>query len=790
MKKRKIMLLLPFTALILGGCSFQDVKNWVGNNIYFPVRNWVEDIFNPDGKKEEQEAKLTKIEVSGQFKQEYEQGEQFDPSGIVVTATYDDGSTKDVSSQATFSGFSSESLGTCTVTASYGGKSVEFEVTIVKAKIRSYSFSNVVAAYAANGMEVAIPDYLGADLNPTYVASGDYYVIKNSTHAEMDAFGESLIAAGWDLTVDNYGDYSGYFGNTVAFLYMGDYIDYSQYAGIVIQFTIPSSQFPAEEIAELFADYGAPDFGGLPEFEGESVYFQTSIYSESGFYADGVRLDVYGASDSELESYLALLASNGWEDNNGLLTKAFADLGGIASVQYAQVDSRDIVFILYFGLSPIPTAGFPAEAIADAFTQLEVPAFTITEPDGEGYTYEYAFDDYNMSFVDYPDYCYDPLYINNMTLEQFNAYLSKCENNGWTVSGDSTNGYTLTKKFGELQAKLGLSHHVSDQYGNYATIVIYYVMQQPAAWPTDKAAELVAKFAPGSETVLPALNGGTSYKVYISGSYNEIDVQGPETLKDTYAGILKTAGWTETEEGSYVFISPAEDIQVTLEFTYYGLEIRVAGYTAPAAEWPAADIKALLPNSSKDSVPEYSGEASGYSILNDSYGTAVMVSVEEGTEDAAITAYLSDLEEAGYVFNQAFGVYVSPNAEISIGAPYMGTSGSFTIPFEQCNIIFECPLEALNAFNETYGIGFQFPESFGDFTNGVYYYPLMQGDGYVGTRLVFVGDQVEAIQAAISAVIPSYYIWDDDFECWYEETYYHEIDLHYANGLTTLSIWQ
>lgn len=790
MKKRKIMLLLPCAALLLGGCSFQDVKNWVGNNIYFPVRNWVEDIFNPDGKKEEQEAKLTKIEVSGQFKQEYEQGEQFDPSGIVVTATYVDGSTKDVSNQATFSGFSSESLGTCTVTASYGGKSVEFEVTIIKAKTRSYSFSEVVAAYAANGMEVAIPDYLGADLNPTYVASGDYYVIKNSTHEEMDAFGESLIAAGWDLTVDNYGDYSGYFGNTVAFLYMGDYIDYSQYGGIIIQFTNPSSVFPAEEIAELFADYEAPDFGGLPEFEGESVYFQTSIYSESGFYAEGVRLDVYGASSSEFEDYLALLASNGWEDNNGLLTKAFADLGGIASVQYAQVDSRNIVFILYFGLSPIPTAGFPSEAIEDAFTQLQVPSFTITEPDGEGYTFEYSFDESNINYVSYPNYCYDALYINNMSLEQFNSYLEKCANDGWTVTA-GTDGYTLTKLFGELQAKLALSHHVSEQYGNYATIIIYYVMQEPAKWPTDKAAQLVEKFAPGSETVIPACPDGTSYTVYMSTNYNEIDVMGADTLKDSYAAILRTESWEETEEGSYVFISPAQDIQITLVYTSsYGLEIHVAGYSAPVAEWPAADIKALLPNSSKDSVPEYSGEASGYSVLNDSYGTAVMVSVEEGTEDAAIATYIDDLAEAGYVFNEAFGVYVSPNAEIAIGAPYMGTSGSFTIPFEQCSIIYECPLAAINAFNETYGIGFQFPEAFGDFTNGVYYYPLMQGDGYVGTRLVFVGDQVETIQAAINAVIPSYYSWDDDMQCWYEETNYHEIDLHYANGLTTLSIWQ
>lgn len=52
MKKRKILYVIPFAALVLSGCSFQDGVNWIGKNIYEPVKNWIVDLFNP-GKKDD-----------------------------------------------------------------------------------------------------------------------------------------------------------------------------------------------------------------------------------------------------------------------------------------------------------------------------------------------------------------------------------------------------------------------------------------------------------------------------------------------------------------------------------------------------------------------------------------------------------------------------------------------------------------------------------------------------------------------------------------------------------------
>ena len=52
MKKRKILLLIPFAGLILSGCTFQDGLSWVGEHIYTPVKDWIVNLFNP-GKKDE-----------------------------------------------------------------------------------------------------------------------------------------------------------------------------------------------------------------------------------------------------------------------------------------------------------------------------------------------------------------------------------------------------------------------------------------------------------------------------------------------------------------------------------------------------------------------------------------------------------------------------------------------------------------------------------------------------------------------------------------------------------------
>ena len=704
MKRRKILFLFPLAALILSGCSVEEVmdkaKSFLSEKIVAPVKNFMD--LDGNGKKEEpkkeekedkedegqgqgegegggqqqQEKQLVSISVSGEFKQEYEVGEPFDPTGIVITAAYDDQSSEDVTAEASFSGFDSTEPGEIKVTVSFGGQSAEIELTILT-PIRSLSFPEAVAFYEEEGIEgVQIPNYvtptgtLGVD-----DASGAY-LIYDSSHEEMEDYAELLEEAGWTLEQDGYGDYNGVFGETRAQLYLADYIDYS-YAAIVLLFgaaQAPSSSIPFELIQSIFAASGEVYYP-IPDFEAANAEFLATEYAAGGWYYDSVLIQVSGATDEEIENYYNVaLPAAGWSYAGGIATKAFPDLGGVATIAFGTFDDGSFAILMYYGFTPIPQAGFPSEAIAAAFEQLGVTPFEIPAPDGEGYTYEYEFDDSNLDYVDYPSYCYDTMYINNMNEDQLDAYALKIQEAGWADSV-SNGKHTFTKQFGTKVAKFTCQHYYSDAYGDYVSLRIYYVMDNAPAWPADKAAQLVEKFAPGSSTVIPECPGGTKYSAYIGNSYNEIDVEGPESLKDEYAGILRAAGWTETEDGSYVFISPAQDIQIILAYTSYGLEIRVSGYIAPAAEWPAEDVAALLPSTFVDSVPAFEG-ADSYQLYNDNYGMGVTCFVGEGNEETAMAAYAETLVTAKFTLNNGF--YHSEHDEFKIEL-WKGTGGAFNI---------------------------------------------------------------------------------------------------------------
>ncbi|MBQ8814982.1 MAG: bacterial Ig-like domain-containing protein [Lachnospiraceae bacterium] len=64
----------------------------------------------------------------------YEQGEELDTSGMVITAAYSDGTTNTITEGFTVSGFDSSVAGTQTITISYGDMSTSFTVTVSEPK--------------------------------------------------------------------------------------------------------------------------------------------------------------------------------------------------------------------------------------------------------------------------------------------------------------------------------------------------------------------------------------------------------------------------------------------------------------------------------------------------------------------------------------------------------------------------------------------------------------------------------------------------------------------------------
>ena len=116
-------------------------------------------------------------------KTSYMVGDTFDPTGLVLTATYSDASAADVTygtdSGITFSGFDSSTAGTKTITATYEEQTATFTVTVVETQSEIISISAPVAntglKYTGNE-QTGVPSGTGYTLGGTYAATnvGDY----------------------------------------------------------------------------------------------------------------------------------------------------------------------------------------------------------------------------------------------------------------------------------------------------------------------------------------------------------------------------------------------------------------------------------------------------------------------------------------------------------------------------------------------------------------------------------------------------------------------------------------
>lgn len=85
---------------------------------------------------------LTNISVSKQpTKTTYFIGQALDTTGLELKAEYDDGSSENITSGYTTSGFTSTTAGSKTITVSYGGKTTTFKITVKQKSLTKISIS-------------------------------------------------------------------------------------------------------------------------------------------------------------------------------------------------------------------------------------------------------------------------------------------------------------------------------------------------------------------------------------------------------------------------------------------------------------------------------------------------------------------------------------------------------------------------------------------------------------------------------------------------------------------------
>ena len=114
---------------------------------------------------------LESIAVSGDYKTEFTQDDEFSFGGI-VTAIYDDGTTKDVTNSATFSGYDMSVVGNQTVTVTYDEVDASYEITIKEKE-------------------------QGAVQLKTFTVQSSSVIGGNSTYA---AYSKTLDTRGWEIT--------------------------------------------------------------------------------------------------------------------------------------------------------------------------------------------------------------------------------------------------------------------------------------------------------------------------------------------------------------------------------------------------------------------------------------------------------------------------------------------------------------------------------------------------------------------------------------------------------------
>lgn len=114
---------------------------------------------------------LKSIALSGTYPTEFTQDDTFSHEGMVVTATYTDNTTDDVTAKATFTGYDMSTLGDQTVTVSYTEngitKTAEYAITVNKAPFvpvpaeDGYESVDLAALYSSVTTSATVADYEG-----------------------------------------------------------------------------------------------------------------------------------------------------------------------------------------------------------------------------------------------------------------------------------------------------------------------------------------------------------------------------------------------------------------------------------------------------------------------------------------------------------------------------------------------------------------------------------------------------------------------------------------------------
>ena len=614
-KNKKLLFLFPISALILSGCTFQEgwetVKGFVDEKIVQPVKDLIpgskKESDKPEQKDEDKPApqpaedkKVSELVIGGEFKTDYAIGEEFDSTGLTVTAVYDDQSFEDVSSKVSFSGFDSSKSGTVVITVSFGGQTATFEVTVEK---KAWS-AEELKLFQDNLHGLIIP-FINKDGLKVELDSSDWVTLSGAklTENELLAYEAKFsVEEGYEDTSDEWSSVHKAFRKSAQTSEGTRYVDFCIYfddedgsfelqAKDDYEYSFPNVSKVFESYP-LLTPFEAPAMT-LPD--GGYYYIAEGIYNEDyydmgGDYYSYMYLMVWGynASQETFDSYKA--GYTGWTiyeftsqgSTTFEATKAIGDQGQFAKISFSYTASTKLIrSTITLGL----LNSWDAEGVAAAVAGVAPSATTVIP----AYVGPGNCDIVGSTLV---------IYGSQLEVASFEEGLTTAN---WTVlSADATSGKTYLSPAEDIT----LTVQYSSYYGALLISVAKY--NKPSAeWPASDIAAL------DLTDPLPEFEGtASSYQVYDSNSGTGIliYVEDQDAAITSYQATLVENGFV-LSEGVYFSSSEHPEYYITFSKATEGaidVQLNFIAY------WPTAEIAAAIKvfdESYDDALPALEGAA-------------------------------------------------------------------------------------------------------------------------------------------------------------------------------------
>ena len=708
-----------------------------------------------------QEAQITDITVNADaVKANYKAGENLDLTGLIVKANYDDNSVVDVTEFTTdpANGAALNEAGEVTVTVSYVSFTKTFKVNVISA-----------TGYALDTTGVKVAYVQGENLDLTGLK-----VFKNYSDDTKEEVAEFTVS------VEN-----GTALNEVGKVTITVTVD-----GATLTFDVevnkaPKTNWTDEEIALMQAHL----YGRSLPYTG---YEESTITYDA--YYDTLYIEGGAATSNDLKNYGFLLTKLGFQK---ISNKSYLYEGKIQTA-----DGYRYIRI-YFGLDE--NSEFYLEAYDPYYYSFpsdfgEYIAYMAFSSDVVVPAFEadyYQVDEDNSAI-----YCY----VNSETAEA--DYTEILTNAGWdlTTGVDEETGYLSAVS---PDGRYMIYYSYLEQYRD-----LDICFAPLKTWNSSLIEQFYTKYGT-NHVAVPTLDiDGGKYQFVERDANDEYFQNGHiemvyaklyiynATADDltNYVSALRTALWTVSGLDNFYNakyqIGTSGFQRIEIQFKADDNMIEITFYAKlddiPNSDFPSATVAALLGSDITDKLPVYEGENESFSILNDLYGTAVVVEVPDGVdEEECANAYDAILVEYGYSYDENSGYYLSPLGQIVVKV-YVGTSGSFTIEFGVAPQS-SWPTNRVQRFISEY---FDGADDVLPAYNGGVQYTVTEGNtaGTVQIQIVMpsgtnVDDEVAAYEDSLEGFT---YVGKDNYDCnifLSPDKEYYVCAWNYYNAYLIIDLW-